>query len=162
MRPLIIRGPLGIGKSTIAKAVAEKTGGEYISVDQVLAQHGLDKAIGGGGIPLANFLKANVIITQESGRTATTGKRPVIDGNFYHKEQLENLVALLGGEPIVITLKAPVETCIARDAGREKPYGEDAVRAVHQLVSAFDYGTVVESGNQSEDETIQTVMGALG
>ena len=35
-RSIIIRGPLGVGKSTVAKAIAKKIGGAYISVDEVL------------------------------------------------------------------------------------------------------------------------------
>lgn len=161
MRSIIIRGPLGVGKSTAAKAVAEKIGGVYISVDEVLDHNGLDKAVEGEGIPLGNFLKANEIIAAEVKHANDQGKSVVIDGNFYHKEQVEQLAALLGNDVIVFTLKASVDTCIARDAARTKPYGEDAARAVHMFVSAFDYGTVIDTERQGIQETIQAIIDVL-
>lgn len=158
---IIIRGPLGVGKTTVAPLIAEQIGGLYISVDEVLEKNGLDKAVEGEGIPLANFLKANQIIAEEAQLASKQEKSVVIDGNFYHQEQIENLVDLLGADTLVITLKASVETCIARDAARSKPYGEDATRVVHMFVSAFDYGTVIDTEQQSIQETIQAVVDCL-
>lgn len=45
----------------------------------------------------------------------------------------------------IFTLKAPVEVCIERDKNRAETYGEDAARAVHSLVSRFDYGMVIDA-----------------
>ena len=158
MKSVIIRGPLGVGKSTVAKAVAEKIGGVYISVDEVLDQNGLDKAVEGEGIPLNNFLKANEIIAAEAKHTNDQGMPVVVDGNFYHKEQIDQLVNLLGHDSVTFTLKASVETCIVRDAARAKSYGEDAARAVHMFVSAFDYGTVIDTEANTSEATIQAIM----
>ncbi|MSR85713.1 hypothetical protein EXS71_04770, partial [Candidatus Uhrbacteria bacterium] len=161
MKSIIIRGPLGVGKSTVAKAVAEMISGIYISVDEILDQNGLDKAVEGEGIPLSNFLIANEYIAAEAQRTNGLGKSVVVDGNFYHKEQIDQLVRLLGEDVAVFTFKASVETCIARDAARATPYGEDATRAVHMFVSAFDYGTVIDSERQNIQETVQSVLETL-
>ncbi|MBI4592524.1 AAA family ATPase [Candidatus Uhrbacteria bacterium] len=161
MKSIIVRGPLGVGKSTVAKMVAEKIGGVYISVDEVLDQNGLDKAVDGEGIPLANFLKANEIIMLGAKQANDEGKPVVVDGNFYHKEQIDHLVRLLGKDVMAFTLKASVETCIARDAARAKPYGEDATRAVHMFVSAFDYGTVIDTEQQNVEESVKSVMDTL-
>ncbi|PJA47455.1 hypothetical protein CO172_01340 [Candidatus Uhrbacteria bacterium CG_4_9_14_3_um_filter_36_7] len=158
MKNIIIRGPLGVGKSTIAKAVAEKIGGIYISVDEILDQNGLDKVVEGAGIPLSNFLKANEIIWKEAKHAHNDGKSVVVDGNFYHREQIDQLVHFLGKDVIVFTLKASVEVCIARDAARSKPYGEDATRAVHMFVSAFDYGTIIDTEAQTPQETLWLIM----
>ncbi len=117
-RSIIIRGPLGVGKSTVAKAIVEKIGGVYISVDEVLDQNGLDKAVEVEGVPLSHFLKANEIIAAEAKRAKDQGKPVAVDGNFYHKEQIDDLVHLLGVDVISFTLKASVETCIERDAVR--------------------------------------------
>ncbi len=161
MKSIIIRGPLGVGKSTVAKAVAEKIGGIYISVDEVIDQNGLDKTVEGEGIPLGNFLKANEIIALEAKQANDKGKLVVVDGNFYHKEQIDQLVDLLGKDVTVFTLKASVETCVARDAARAKPYGEDATRAVHRFVTAFDYGTIIDTEQLTAEETIKSVMEML-
>ena len=88
---ITIGGRAGSGKSTVAKMVSEKIGGIYISVDEVLDQNGLDKAVEGEGIPLSNFLKANEIIAVEAKQANDQGKSVVVDGNFYHKEQIDQL-----------------------------------------------------------------------
>lgn len=158
MKSIIIRGPLGVGKSTVAKIVAEKIGGIYLSIDDTLDQNDLNKAVEGEGIPLANFLKANEIIAVEARQAKNRGQSVVIDGNFYHEEQIYQLILLLGTNTATFTLKASIETCIARDAGRVKPYGEDAARAVHMFVSAFDYGTLIDTEAQVLEETLRSVM----
>ena len=58
----------------------------------------------------------------------------------------------------MLTLKASVETCIARDAARAKSYGEDATRVVHMFVSVFDYGMVIDTEEENVQQTIRSVM----
>ena len=53
---ILIRGPLGVGKTTVARALAEQVGGLYVSVDGILAEHGLDK-VEGECITVENFIK---------------------------------------------------------------------------------------------------------
>jgi predicted kinase len=160
MRHIILRGPLGVGKTTCAKAIAEMNGGAYVSIDDILDRHGLDKAIEGEGIPLGNFLQANEFVAAEARRAEGEGTFVIVDGNFYHREQLDHLVGLLGEDTLVVTLMAPVETCVARDALRAKPHGEDAARAVHMFVSAFDAGTVIETGDVDVEATIRAILQA--
>lgn len=160
MKVIIIRGPLGVGKSTVGKIIAEKLGGQYVSIDQVLEEHGLDRAIEGEGIPVDNFLQANKIVIEQIASSFEL-KAIVIDGNFYHKEQVENLVSLLGDDVHVFTLKASVDTCIQRDAARTKSYGEDAARVVHMFVSAFDYGEILDTEDRSIEETASMILASL-
>ena len=54
---IIIRGPLGIGKTTIAKALTERLDGYYVSIDGVLDEHGLDQT-DEPCIPARNFVKS--------------------------------------------------------------------------------------------------------
>ncbi len=63
---IIIRGPLGCGKSTIAQKLADTLHAEHINMDDILAKNGLDKADPEAGcIPATNFIKANEIILPE-------------------------------------------------------------------------------------------------
>ena len=60
---IIIRGPLGIGKSTIAKKLSEILDAEYISMDTILEKLGLDKVPETEEcIPAKNFIKADEYI----------------------------------------------------------------------------------------------------
>jgi tRNA uridine 5-carbamoylmethylation protein Kti12 len=157
---IIIRGPLGVGKSTIAKKVAQILNAEYISMDSVLDKYGLDK-IEGECIPVENFLKAHEIFLPEVKRKLEEGIRIVLDGNFYHKQQVEHLIQNISFPFYVFTLKASLETCIDRDKKREHPYGKDATIAVYTLVSRFDYGKIIDTDNKTEEEVIKEVFSYL-
>ena len=155
MENIIIRGPLGIGKTTIAKALAEKLKAEYVSIDELLEKEGLDnvdKKI--GKIPLKNFILVNDIIAKMNGDK-------VIDGNLYYKEQVEDLVKRLGNCK-VFTLKASVDVCINRDKSRKRVYGEGAARAVYNLVTAFGYGTLINTENKTKEDVVEDILEVLG
>lgn len=156
---IIVRGPLGIGKTTIAKALAKKLNAEYISIDKVLEENGLDRE--DNNFTPEDFIKANEIILPEVKETLARGKVVIFDGCFYFKEQIEHLEKNLKFKSYVFTLRAPVEACIARDAGRKRIYGEQAARDVHKLVSKFDYGINIETENKTELQVIKEILSYL-
>ena len=155
---IVIRGPLGVGKTTIAKILARQLNGLYISIDDVLDEHNLDVIEDGEPcIPAENFVTAQTLVLPEV-RTALDAGRPVIfDGNVYHREQLDHLAEALPTEGIVLTLNAPLPVCIARDAGRAEPYGEGAAAAVHWLVSRVDAGIPIETEGLTLEETLTAI-----
>jgi cytidylate kinase len=148
---VIIRGPLGIGKSTVARMLAKKLDAEYISIDAILAEHNLD-VIEGEGISLKNFLKVNSFINPKGDA--------VIDGNFYHKKQITDLTSKFADVKI-FTLKASIETCMQRDSTRKKIYGPDAVVAVHNMVSRFDYGAIINTEGKSAEQVVDEIFQLL-
>ena len=150
---IIIRGPLGIGKTTVSKKLASILNCRYVSVDGILAKNHLDN-ISKGKIPLKNFLKANEISLK-----LLTAKRKVavFDGNFYYKKQLSDLIKKLGPDVYVFTLKADLKTCVNRDKQRSKPYGKDAAKDVYKLVSKFDYGINIDASNTA-DSVVRSII----
>jgi shikimate kinase len=156
---IILRGPLGVGKSTIAKTLAEELDAEHFSIDLILEQEGLDKVDEKKGcIPLSNFIKANEKIIPKIKELLFLNKSAIIEGNFYHKEQIENLIKALEGEKVhVFTLKTKLATCIKRDAGRKNGYGKEAAKAVYKFVSKFDYGKVIDTENKTEEEVVEEI-----
>ncbi|MBI4426368.1 MAG: ATP-binding protein [Candidatus Kerfeldbacteria bacterium] len=143
---IIIRGPLGAGKSTVAEQLANALGAENINIDTVLEQHGLDTAPPDAEcIPAENFVKANEVILPRARALLDHGRTVIFDAGFYHRKPIEHLIAHLPFRHYAFTLKAPVEVCVDRDRHRRKRHGEAAARAVHSLVSRFDYGTSVDA-----------------
>ena len=141
---IIIRGPLGCGKSTIAKKISKILQAKYFAVDMVLDEYGLTKDKEAGYISQRSFKKANEIIFPQSKDVLDKGISIVFDGNFYWKSQIEDLISRLNFQHYVFTLKAPLEVCIARDTERRKTYGEDSTRAVYKKSTEFDYGTIID------------------
>ncbi len=152
---IVIRGPLGVGKTTVAKILTDKIQGEYLSLDKILKDNNLD---GEDGIPIENFLSANEKIYQ-----LTRGRRNtiIIDGCFYYKEQIDDLIKRFDNEVIFISLSAHVEKCIERDSQRQNSYGEDSARFVHMITSKVNHGYEIENSILSIDETIDKIMNIL-
>lgn len=157
---LIIRGPLGVGKTTISKKLASILHSGYISVDSVLEQNHLDR-VEGGSIPLKNFLKANRISVQVAKKRHAQGEIIIFDGNFYYKEQIRHLIRHLKARHVVFTLKASVNTCMRRNRSRKLKYDRRAVAAVHNLVSRFNYGTVIDTNNKTPAEVTREILSHL-
>jgi tRNA uridine 5-carbamoylmethylation protein Kti12 len=160
---VIIRGSAGVGKTSIAKRLAGLISGYHISFDEIMRLHKLDRVSPEDGcIPLDNFIRGNEFaLGSVSGLNAFS--IPVIfDGCFYHKEQLDHLLKRLDGTIYVFSLVAPVEECVARDSGRSDPIGEESVRAVHSLTSAFEVGRVINTLQKTVDSVVHEMLGLIG
>jgi adenylate kinase family enzyme len=68
---ILIRGPLGVGKTTIAKQLCQRLDGCYISVDAILDEHGLDRVK--NGIPARNFIKAKLLALPNARQALSLG-----------------------------------------------------------------------------------------
>lgn len=153
---IIIRGPLGSGKTLIARRLAGVLDAEYVSIDSLLKKNGLDK-ITGRCIPLKNFIKADELILANVKSILKQGRIVVFDGNFYHKGHIEHILQRLGKPYFVFTLFCHLETCIIRDRTRKKSYGEGATSAVYFLVSKVKYGIPVDA-EKNPDSVLKKIL----
>lgn len=160
---VILRGPLGVGKTTVARRLAERLGASVVSIDRLLEVHDLEQWED-GYISRASFLRANALAAAEAGPSLAEGRPVLFEGNFYYPEQIDDLIDRLASRPFVFTLKAPVATCIERDAHRERPLGEQGAREVHAKVTAFDRGIGIEATRPLEEVVaeIQRHLPAVG
>jgi predicted kinase len=152
---ILIRGPLGVGKTTVARELCKRSDGCYISIDAILAEHGLDQCP--NGIPARNFLRANELALPIAKAALAGGRPMVFDGNFYYKSQIKHLLRRLPWPAYVFTLNASVEECIARDKGRERVYGEDAAAWVHYLVSRFTVGIPIDTEGKTAEQVVYEI-----
>ena len=116
---ILIRGALGVGKTTIARKLADNLDGEYISIDKTLKENNLDIVKGEECIPADRFIKANEIVLPKAKEKLSKGKIVIFDGAFYNKEQIKHLIQNLSEQHYVFTLKAPIKVCIERDSKRK-------------------------------------------
>ena len=156
---IIIRGPLGIGKTTIAKKLAKILKADYISIDKVLEENNLDK-IDNDFVP-EDYIKANRVVLPKVKSSLKKGMIVIFDGCFYFKEQIKHLEKNLSFKGYVFNLKAPLEVCILRDSKRKRVYGKQAARDVHKLVSKFDYGLDIYTENKTEEQIVKEIMEKL-
>lgn len=158
---IIIRGPLGCGKSTISRRLTKILNAEYISIDELLEKNGLDKVDPKiGCIPKENFIKVNKIVIPDARKALSNGIVVIFDACFYHKEPIEQLIRELKHPYYIFTLKAPLDVCIKRDFNRMKSLGETATRDVYKLVSRFDYGIIINVTNALE-RSVKDILSKL-
>ncbi len=140
----IVRGPLGVGKTSVARRLAAELDGEYVSIDAILDRYDLEEWED-GYISVGSFVRANEYAAEVARSAMQRGRPAVVDGNFYHRAAIEDLERRLPFPHEVFTLLAPLEECVRRDRERTPTYGATAVREVFTKVTDVDYGTNVDA-----------------
>lgn len=156
---IIVRGPLGSGKSTISLHLSKILKAEYVSFDKVLEDNGLDRV--DDAFTQEDFIKANKIVLKEALNNLKEHKIVIFDGCFYFKEQIKHLVKNLPYKGYIFTLKTSLETCIRRDRTRKKVYGRQAAKEVYDLVSKFDDGIKINNNKKTEKEVVKEILSFL-
>jgi predicted kinase len=154
---IIIRGPLGSGKTTIADKVAEKINAKHFDVDKVLEDNDLYTEEEEGYVSQKDFLKANSLVIDEAREALQKGQPVIFDSNFYWKSQIEDLIEKLDFPHFEFTLNAPLDVCIKRDENRKVSQGKDAAIVVHEKTSEFTYGVEIDTTKgigESVDEIV--------
>ena len=135
---IVVRGPLGVGKTTISAALAQSVGAVVISIDQIA-----DKKWDGGTVRL--YVNANRLAAERTRSVLAHGTPVVFDGCFYWKTQIADLERRLAFPHEVFTLKAPLSVCIKRDSGRKVVFGTEAAEQVYRKVTRFEYGVAIDA-----------------
>lgn len=151
---IIIRGPLGVGKTTIAKILSKNLNLEYLSLDQIIDDNHL-VPIGAEGVPLESYLKANEIIFDLANKSENS---VIVDGCFYYQEQIDDLVKKFNEDVTIFTITSDVNECIERDSKRAKVYGEDSARFVHMITTKIRAGHEIDNTDLTVDETVEKIM----
>lgn len=154
---IIIRGPLGSGKTTIAKKLSKILEGKYFAVDRILDKYNLTKDKEDGYISQKSFLKVNEILIPKAKKFLDKNIPTIFDGNFYWKSQIEDLIKKMSAIHFVFTLTAPLEVCIKRDKERNTIHGDDATKAVYKKSTEFDFGTVIDV-TKSEKDAVEKIL----
>ena len=151
---VVLRGPLGAGKTTVARALAEALGATYVSIDELLERYPWD----GGSEEL--FLRTNVDAAKEAQGAFAREVPVVFDGNFYWPSTLEDLERRLPHPHVVYALQVPLEVCTDRDRRRAASYGADATREVYEKVRPVP-GEVPLDGTRPPEELVTEIRSDL-
>jgi predicted kinase len=152
---VVIRGPLGVGKSTVSARLAKEIGAELISIDRILEDHQLWEAG-----DLSEFLGANEFAAEQARIFLAKGTPVIFDGNFYWKSVIEDLARRLRFRHFVFTLEAPLDVCIRRDRQRDNPHGPDGAREVYAKSRSFEYGIGIDA-TRPVDSVLREILSHL-
>lgn len=157
---IIIRGPLGAGKTTVSRGLATELRAHYISTDEILEKHDLE-VWEAGYVSLASFIRVNEIASRIALKYLENGRTVIFDGNFYYRSQIEDLQNRLRGYASqVFTLRVTLHTCIERDAMRKQSFGAQATREVFEKSTEFSFGTDIDASGSLAD-TISIILSKL-
>ena len=150
---IIIRGPLGVGKTTVSKLLSQNLHLEYLSLDKIIDDNNLVPP-NSDGIPLKSYLRANEIILSLANKSESS---LIIDGCFYYQEQIDDLIKKFDGNVEIFTLTSHVEKCIERDSKREKVYGENSARFMLMVTTKIQAGHEIDNTDLTLEETVKKI-----
>jgi shikimate kinase len=154
---IIIRGPAGVGKSTIARDLAKKLDSYYVSFDSVMKKNMLD-TIKEDGISSENFIKANNLVIPEAIKRLKTGQIVIFDGCFYRKEQIKHLKEQIKFRFLVFNLTASLNECLKRNESRNKIMPTSEVVAVYDLVTRLKLGINIKTSGKNIPECVDELV----
>jgi len=157
---LIIRGPLGSGKSTISEKLAQKLGAKHFSIDRPFDDGKIIFEEEEGYVSQKSFLEANDIYIEDAIKTLNSGAPVIFEGNFYWQSQIDDLINKLNYPHWIFTLEVPLEVCIERDRNREKSCGKDAAEVVHAKSKEVDCGIPID-GTKDLNQIIEEIISYL-
>jgi predicted kinase len=135
---IILRGPLGSGKSTVAAALARAINGKVVHLDGLA-----DKNWDGGSARM--YLRGNIALERRARPLLAKGIPVIFDGCFYWKSQIRDLEARLAFPHEAFTLKVPLSVCIDRDHRRSlTPSAPVQVGIVFHKVNRFEWGFPID------------------
>ena len=145
---IIIRGPAGAGKTTIAKELSKIYNSHYISIDKIKKKLGLKHSE-------KEKIEANKTVIKEALKNLKKGRVVIIDEVLYYKKQLSQLENL-PYPTYLFSLNASLNCCIRRKR-KNRSLSADNVRTVYELVSKLKKGTQINTENKTISQTIKEI-----
>jgi len=139
---ILLCGVPGAGKSTIAKLLAQRTGATLLSTET---------------------FKRKVYERLMKELEKAEGEDFILDGTFYKRkwrEAVKELAKRKGIPILVVWVKSSLETSLQRDAQREKPIGERAVRIIHAEFEQPEPDVVIDSEELTPREAVELILSA--
>jgi len=174
---VVVRGPMGSGKSTVARALAERIGAEQLSTDEVrrelFGSSDAPAAFGTGNYTAENRCRVYDELCSRATERLAAGLAVVLDGTFLaaaDQRRAVEVAARRGVPVLVVNCRCPAEVAkerIARrltaggDPSEARPELFDQQRARDEPTPA-ELPAIVIDTTQTLDANLERVVTELG
>jgi len=151
---ILIRGPAGSGKTTIAKELSKIYNAHHICIDTIKHKLGLKHSE-------VEKIEANKKIIKEAKDYLKQGRIVIIDEVLYYPKQLSQLENI-SYPSYLFSLNTSLSCCLKRNEKRREEEGrtlsDNNVKLVHNLVSKLKKGIEINTENKTIKQTIQEII----
>jgi len=151
---------MAVGKTTIARTLAEMLDADHVAVDDVLVRHRLARTDLYSGRLITDYLiAADDIMLPQAEEGLKGGKVVIFDHCFYDVDHLDDILQRLQYPHFIFSLHAPVDVCIERNRTRPRSWG--GVRRNHRYVSQLEIGIGIDVGEISAEQAAEQLLSHL-
>ncbi len=159
---IVLRGPSGVGKSTISKLIQEKLGLNWCIIDVDNFKHYMPMKENQSNRPERAEIAQDV--SKYFAKKMYDKKYDVILEEMYKKPYNDSLVEFLTQNDISyikVFLSAPIELVIARAQAREKEVPDDEIRRHYSEIEAYEDDFVIDTTNFTSQEITDLIIEKL-
>lgn len=153
-KAILLRGPAGVGKSTIGKQLQEQLSGNWANLDVDLFKHMISKESSLFRSDTAHdvtlYFLEKLLQSDVSVVIEEIFKEP-----FYY--QTLKLFEKYNCEVLTVFLTAPADTVVQRDKERAKHKGEDTIRMLHNEISPLSEKLIIDTSRNTTQETVDQI-----
>jgi predicted kinase len=154
---IILRGPAGVGKTTIAEKLSQIYNAHYIPIDKVKKRLGLMNSE-------QDKMEANKVVIEEAMSYLDQGKVVILDEVLYFENQLAQLEEM-PYTSYLFSLNASLWCCLERNrkrrANTNRKLSDDTVKLVYGVVSLLKKGIEISNEDRTIDETVNEILSYL-
>lgn len=159
---VILRGPSGVGKSTISRIIQEKLGSNWTVIDVDKFKHYMPMKEGQSN--RAERSKIAHEVSKFFAKAMYDKGYDVILEEMYKKDYNDSLIAFLSENDmkyLKVFLDAPIDLVVERARAREKDVPDDEIRRHFSEVEAYPDDFIIDTTKYSSEEAADQIIAQL-